>query len=156
MRVRQILMTAILLLGATLGAAVHAQAPPEFRQGVVVSVSAPGSAAGLAILQQGGNGVDAAIATAFALAVTYPAAGNLGGGGYMVIHPPQGRPTVIDYRETAPAAAHKTTFKKGESVYGHRLVGVPGTVRGLALAHEKFGKLPWKAIVQPAIALAEK
>jgi gamma-glutamyltranspeptidase/glutathione hydrolase len=108
------------------------------------------------MLKNGGNGVDAAVATAFALAVTHPAAGNIGGGGFMLIHPPGGEPTVIDYRETAPAAAHATMFKKGDRVYGHRIVGVPGTVRGLALAHRKFGKLPWKAVVAPAVALADK
>ena len=128
----------------------------ESRNGVVVTVSEPGSDAGLAILKQGGNAVDAAIATAFALAVTHPAAGNIGGGGFMVVHPPEGSPTVIEYRETAPAAATKTMFKKGESTLTHRAVGVPGTVRGMALAHQKFGKLPWKTLVLPAIELAEK
>ncbi len=128
----------------------------EYKNGVVVAVSEPGAAAGLAILEQGGNAVDAAIATAFALAVTHPAAGNIGGGGFMVVHPPKGKPTVIDYRETAPAAATRTMFKKDNSPYTHRAVGVPGTVRGLALAHQKFGKLPWNTLVQPAIQLADK
>lgn len=128
----------------------------EFRGSVVVSVSAPGSDAGLGILKEGGNAVDAAIATAFALAVTHPAAGNIGGGGFMVVHPPKGQPTVIEYRETAPAAATKDMFKKGDSAYGHRVVGVPGTVRGMALAHKRFGKLPWKTLVMPAVKLAEE
>ena len=129
--------------------------PVEVRNGVVVSVSAPASDVGLAILKEGGNAVDAAVATAFALAVTHPAAGNIGGGGFMLIHPPRGEPTVIDYRETAPAAATKTMFKKDESLYSHRVVGVPGTVRGLALAHQRFGKLPWKTLVLPAVELAQ-
>jgi gamma-glutamyltranspeptidase / glutathione hydrolase len=133
-----------------------AEPPREFRGGVVVAVSAPAAAVGRAGLQQGGNAVDAAVATAFALAVTHPAAGNIGGGGFMLVHPPHAAPAVIDYRETAPAAAHATLFKKGASVYDHKMVGVPGTVRGLALAHLKFGKLPWKALVLPAAALASE
>jgi gamma-glutamyltranspeptidase / glutathione hydrolase len=128
----------------------------EHRNGVVVAVSEPSADVGLAILKQGGNAVDAAVATAFALAVTHPAAGNIGGGGFMVVHPPKGKPTVIEYRETAPAAATKTMFKKDDSPYTHRVVGVPGTVRGLALAHQKFGKLPWKSLVLPAAELADK
>ena len=107
------------------------------------------------MLKEGGNAVDAAVATAFALAVVHPAAGNIGGGGFMVIHPSKGEPTVIEYRETAPAAAAKSMFKKDENLFSHRVVGVPGTVRGLALAHQKFGKLSWKAVVQPAIKLAQ-
>lgn len=130
----------------------------EAANGVVVSVSAPGSEAGLQILQRGGNAVDAAVATAFALAVTHPAAGNIGGGGFMVIHPgASGRdPVVIDYRETAPAAATRTMFAEGKHQYGHKVVGVPGTVRGMALAHRKLGKLPWKELVMPAVRLAEE
>ena len=117
---------------------------------MVVSVSAPGSDVGVAILKQGGNAVDAAVATAFALAVTYPQAGNIGGGGFMVVYPGRGaEPVVIEYRETAPAAATRTMFRKGDSAYSHRVVGVPGTVRGLAAAHQRFGKLPWKTVVLP-------
>jgi gamma-glutamyltranspeptidase/glutathione hydrolase len=147
----------------------------EAEHGMVVSVSAPAAEVGLEILQKGGNAVDAAVATAFALAVTYPQAGNIGGGGFMVIHPggkaalkkgtvplssrgqsPFSEPVVIDYRETAPAAATRTMFSKDDSWYGHKVVGVPGTVRGLALAHRRFGKLPWKEVVLPAVKLAEE
>jgi gamma-glutamyltranspeptidase/glutathione hydrolase len=128
----------------------------EFKNGVVVTVSAPASEAGLGLLKSGGNAVDAAVATALALAVTHPAAGNIGGGGFMVVHPPRGEPSVIEYRETAPAAAHRAMFKKGDSVYSHRVVGVPGTLRGMALAHKKYGKLPWQTLVMPAVQLAEK
>jgi gamma-glutamyltranspeptidase / glutathione hydrolase len=129
----------------------------QARNGMVVSVSAPGAEAGLEILKKGGNAVDAAVATAFALAVTYPAAGNLGGGGFMVIHPGKDKqPVVIEYREAAPLAATRTMFGKKDSNYGHKVVGVPGTVRGLALAHQRFGKLPWKEVVGPAIILAEE
>jgi gamma-glutamyltranspeptidase/glutathione hydrolase len=127
------------------------------QNGVVVSVSAPGSEAGLSILKKGGNAVDAAVATAFALAVTYPQAGNIGGGGFMVVHPAgKVEPVVFEYRETAPTAATKTMYAKNTSLFGHKVVGVPGTVRGLALAHKGFGKLPWKDLVEPAITLAEK
>src|SRR5438445_4672510 len=129
----------------------------EFRNGVVVAVSPPGVDVGVAILKQGGNAVDAAVATAFALAVTYPAAGNIGGGGFMLVHPPSGKgtPVVFDYRETAPAAATVDMYAGGAERYGHKIVGVPGTVRGLEVAHKRFGKLPWKDLVAPAIKLAE-
>ncbi len=129
----------------------------EYRHGVVVSVSPPATDVGLAILKDGGNAVDAAVATAFALAVTHPAAGNIGGGGFMLVHPASGNgsPVVFEYRETAPAAATKDMFKKTDTNFGHRVVGVPGTVRGLALAHQRFGKLSWKTLVLPAVKLAE-
>jgi gamma-glutamyltranspeptidase/glutathione hydrolase len=152
-------LAAVLLKGACLNgsspAASNSQ-PIEARNGMVVSVSAPGSEVGLEILKKGGNAVDAAVATAFALAVTYPAAGNIGGGGFMVVYPGgKAEPVVIEYRETAPAAATKTMFSKDDSIYSHKAVGVPGTVRGLALAHQRFGKLSWKEVVRPAVKLAE-
>lgn len=136
--------------------AARADKPVEAKHGMVVSVSTPGSEAGLEILKKGGNAVDAAVATAFALAVTYPAAGNIGGGGFMLVYPGgKSEPVVIEYRETAPAASTKTMYAKDASAYGHKAVGVPGTVRGMALAHQRFGKLPWKDVVQPAVKLAE-
>src|SRR5947209_3457247 len=139
-----------------------AQPPPvsdhfvDAKHGIVVSVSPYASEAGLSILSQGGNAVDAAIATAFALAVAYPPAGNLGGGGFMVVHPApgQGPPVVFDYRETAPAAAFPGMFKKEESQFTHKSVAVPGTVRGFAMAHRRFGTLSWVELLQPAIELA--
>src|SRR5262245_50221780 len=135
----------------------EAKGPPR-RRGVVVAVSPPGADAGRDVMRKGGNAVDAAVATALAMAVTYPSAGNLGGGGFMVIHPAGGKSpvVVIDYRETAPAAATRTMFRKGDSWYGHKAVGVPGTVAGLYLAHRKYGKLAWKDLVAPAIKLAEE
>jgi gamma-glutamyltranspeptidase/glutathione hydrolase len=124
---------------------------------LVVSVSQPASIVGAQTLQRGGNAADAAVATAFALAVTFPEAGNIGGGGFMLIHFPDGRePAFIDYRETAPAAVDANTFYKKEDRTPHRLAGVPGTVRGLALAHQKFGKLPWRDLVLPAVRLARE
>jgi gamma-glutamyltranspeptidase/glutathione hydrolase len=124
---------------------------------MVVTVSAPGTEVGVRILKQGGNAVDAAVATAFALQVTWPEAGNIGGGGFMLIYPgPGAEPVAIDYRETAPAAVKADTFASTRSHLGHKIVGVPGTVRGLALAHRKYGKLPWKEVVAPAVRLAEE
>jgi gamma-glutamyltranspeptidase/glutathione hydrolase len=153
------LLPALTLL-VVCGLPANSQTPPraiEARHGLVVTVSPPGSDVGLAVLKKGGNAVDAAVATAFALAVTHPAAGNIGGGGFMVVYPGgKAEPAVIDYRETAPAAATKTMFGKDESPYTHKAVGVPGTVRGLALAHQRFGKLPWKELVMPAVRLAEE
>lgn len=135
-----------------------AETPPrkalEARNGMVVCASPPAADVGLATLQAGGNAVDAAVATALAMAVTYPIAGNIGGGGFMMVHPPKGEPIVIEYRESAPAAATVDMFAKGVNRYGHKVVGVPGTVRGLELAHKKFGRLPWKQVVAPAIKLA--
>lgn len=136
-----------------------AQRPPTEAtgtKGMVVAVSPPAVDVGVAILKGGGNAVDAAVAVAFAEAVTYPAAGNLGGGGFMVVHPPKGSPVVFDYRETAPKASHPKMFTKDDTWFMHKAVGVPGTVRGLALAHKKFGSKPWKDLVLPAVELAEK
>ena len=130
--------------------------PDQKRHGMVVAVSPAGADVGRDVLLKGGNAVDAAVATAFAMAVTYPAAGNVGGGGFMVIHPVGSEPVVIEYREMAPLSATATTFKKNESWYTHKCVGVPGTVRGLALAHSRFGKLPWKDVVMPAVKLADE
>jgi gamma-glutamyltranspeptidase/glutathione hydrolase len=122
---------------------------------MVVSVSRPASEVGLQILDAGGNAVDAAIAVGFALQVTWPEAGNIGGGGFMLVHPADGKPpTLFEYREKAPAAATVDMFAH-EKPSEARLVGVPGTVRGLELAHKRFGKLPWKGLVAPAVELAK-
>jgi gamma-glutamyltranspeptidase/glutathione hydrolase len=131
------------------------QGPTVQGKAVVVSVSAPASRVGAETLARGGNAVDAAVATAFALAVTFPEAGNIGGGGFMLVHFPDGRdPAFVDYRETAPASMTTATFARKEDRTPQRLVGIPGTVRGLALARDKFGKLPWRDLVLPAVALA--
>ena len=133
----------------------------ESANGMVVSASAIASKAGRDVLMAGGNAIDAAIATGFALAVTYPTAGNIGGGGFMVVRLPDGRATTIDFREMAPHAATPEMFTDTTGAYSaarhhrsHVAVGVPGTVAGFALAHEKYGKLPWKQLVAPATALA--
>ena len=130
--------------------------------GLVVCVSAPACDAGASVLARGGNAVDAAVATAFALAVTHPSAGNIGGGGFMIVRTPSGAVTAFDYRERAPRAATKTMYldATGEidrslTSEGYRAPGVPGTVRGLESAHRKFGRLPWREVVSPSVDLAE-
>ncbi|MDQ3068599.1 MAG: gamma-glutamyltransferase [Acidobacteriota bacterium] len=129
--------------------------------GLVVSTSSHASDAGAAVLGDGGNAVDAAVATAFALAVTHPSAGNIGGGGFMVVRSPNGSATTFDYREMAPGKATPTMYvdangnaDRSRTSSGYLAPGVPGTVRGLAMAHRKFGKLSWKRLVEPAVALA--
>src|SRR5262245_45396507 len=135
---------ALLLTSWGADATPRAGAAVEARNGMVVCASPPAAEVGVAILRAGGNAVDAAVGIAFAMSVTYPVAGNIGGGGFMLVHPLNGRPSVIEYRETAPAAATADMFVHGVDQYGHKVVGVPGTVRGLELAHKRFGKLPWK------------
>ena len=129
--------------------------------GMVVSAYPEASVAGAEVLAAGGNAVDAAIATGLALAVTHPAAGNIGGGGFMVIRFPDGSSTAIDFREKAPLRAHPEMFvgEDGEYSYqihhrSHLAVGVPGTVAGFALAHEKYGNAEWAGLVEPSVALA--
>lgn len=123
-----------------------------------MSVSPEATQIGLDILRAGGNAVDAAVAMAFALAVTFPAAGNIGGGGFMMIYDPQSAQVyTVEYRETAPAAATYETLRGVTATSrGHKTVGVPGTVRGLELAHRRFGRLPWADLVRPAVRLAEE
>jgi len=129
--------------------------------GLVVSTSDIASDIGAAVLADGGNAVDATVATAFALAVTYPSAGNIGGGGFMIVRTPDGRATAFDYREVAPGKATEGMYLDADgninrvlTAHGYLAPGVPGTVRGLALAHQRFGRLPWKRLVEPAARLA--
>lgn len=127
----------------------------EAASGVVVSVSPLASDIGLQVLKDGGTAVDAAVATAFALAVTWPAAGNIGGGGFMMVYPGPGqKPVCVEYRETAPMAATERMLEHYARLDGHITCGTPGTVAGLALAHRKYGKLPWRRLVLPAAKLA--
>src|SRR5215470_5438447 len=130
--------------------------------GAVVSAHPLASKIGLEILKQGGNAVDAAIATQLALAVVYPDAGNLGGGGFMVARLANGKLLALDYREMAPLHADRDMYldesgnvQEGKSVDGHLSSGVPGTIAGL-FASAKFGKLAFEKLIQPAIGLAEK
>jgi gamma-glutamyltranspeptidase/glutathione hydrolase len=157
-----------LLLCALFAAApLAAQRQPVVSdRGMVVSVHELGSQAGAEILRKGGNAVDAAIATGFALAAVYPSAGNLGGGGFMLIHLADGaRQAGIDYRETAPGAATREMYQNpdgsvmtdlGSSRLGWRASGVPGTVAGFALAFEKYGsgRVSWAELIEPARRLA--
>ncbi len=129
--------------------------------GMVVSAKGLASEAGIEVLKAGGNAVDAAIATGFALAVTHPAAGNIGGGGFFVIRFPDGRVTSLDFREKAPLAAFPEMFLDENGEYSSQLhhmshlsIGVPGTVAGFAMAHEKYGRLAWSQLVEPAVSLA--
>lgn len=125
-------------------------------RGMVVSETPLASAVGADVLERGGSAVDAAVAVALALAVTWPEAGNIGGGGFMMVAPPDtDAVTCVDYRETAPAAATADMFLDDRTRFSHRQVGVPGTVRGLGLAHAQWGELPWKDLVEPSVRLAE-
>ncbi len=148
------LLAACLTL-ALLAAPAPAQHDVTAKAGVVVCVSPAAAAVGVDVLKGGGTAVDAAVAVGFALAVAWPEAGNVGGGGFMLVHPGQaGQPTMFDYREAAPLAATATMFAGRIDFTSPRTSGVPGSVRGMALAHAKFGKRPWKELVAPAIKLA--
>jgi len=136
--------------------------PVAARHGMVASSEALASEVGVQILRAGGNAVDAAVAVGFALAVTHPVAGNIGGGGFMLIRLAKGEAVVVDYREAAPAAASRNMYvnSKGQvvpdaSTLGALSAGVPGTVAGLALAEQKYGKLGLARVMAPAIRLAE-
>lgn len=151
------LLVAALLVHTTL---VASSKPQQFFHGAVVSQDSIASEVGACILKSGGNAIDAAVATAFALAVTHPAAGNIGGGGFLLYRPHSGNAVAYDFRETAPAASHARMFlidgKYNEKYHhsSHASVGVPGTVAGLHLAWKDHGQLPWKRLVIPAIRLA--
>src|ERR1044072_8080590 len=156
----------VVLLIVTLNVPISfAREPVRARHGMVASTNEVASQVGVDIMKRGGNAVDAAIAVAFALQVTHPAAGNLGGGGFMMIRLNDGRTTAIDYREMAPAAAHRDVYLdkngnliegEGGSLVGYRAAGVPGTVRGMELALKKYGsgRLTWSQLVEPARRLA--
>lgn len=130
---------------------------------MVVTAHPEATRIGVTILKKGGNAVDAAVAVQFALAVSFPYAGNVGGGGFMVLRQADGSINSLDFREKAPSAAHRDMYldESGEVVpklssRGHLSVGVPGSVDGMVTAHQKYGSLPWKELVQPAIDLAQK
>ncbi|MDT0649170.1 gamma-glutamyltransferase [Autumnicola edwardsiae] len=154
------IFTLSVFLNPLLGQGGRIPVPAE--NGIVVTSHYLASEAGNQILYEGGNAIDAAVATAFAMAVTLPSAGNLGGGGFLVYHDNQGMQTAINFREKAPLAAGRDMFldengkiKDNSNHEGLLSVGVPGTVAGLFLAHQKYGSLSWKHLLNPAINLAE-
>jgi gamma-glutamyltranspeptidase/glutathione hydrolase len=137
--------------------------PVRAQHGVVVSIHELASQAGVEIMKAGGNAIDAAVATGFALAVVHPAAGNIGGGGFMLIRMADGKTHFIDYREKAPAAATANMYLDPQgnviedaSVIGYKSIGVPGSVAGMVYAEQKFGKLTLKQAMAPAIRLARE
>ncbi len=161
MHARILLISVSLLLVSIDSPAQTGRTPAPARSGMVVSAHYLGSGAGLEVLEKGGNAVDAAIATAFALAVTYPSAGNIGGGGFLIYHGIDGEVTAFNFREKAPLSAHERMFLDDagnlldrSNHQGVLSVGVPGTIAGLWMAHQRLGSLPWAELVQPAIDLA--
>ncbi|MDA1245576.1 MAG: gamma-glutamyltransferase [Proteobacteria bacterium] len=163
---KDLLKSFVLLISLVLATASFAEGgrtPLRVKNGIVTSASRLASQAGVDAMQAGGNAVDAAIATAFALAVTWPSAGNIGGGGFMVYHGEDGDATTFDFREKAPLAATERMFLgldgnvvNNSNHMGALSVGVPGTVAGLWKAHQERGSLPWEQLVAPAIKLARE
>ena len=162
MRSHRNLFTALLLAASLAGAALAApMRPVHAEHAMVASIHPLASQAGVETMQAGGNAVDAAVATGFALAVVHPQAGNLGGGGFMLIRTADGSAHFIDYREKAPAAATANMYLdargnviENASLVGYQAIGVPGSVAGLAYAQKKYGKLPLAQVMAPAIKLA--
>src|SRR5437764_7320963 len=156
---RKLIATLLVLSSTTAQAALRD--PVVARHGMVASTSEIASRVGVDIMKKGGNAVDAGVAVALTMAVTWPAAGNLGGGGFMLIRNADGTSEAIDYRERAPLAATRDMYLdasgnviKGASTDGYRAVGVPGTVAGLMVAHKRHGKLKWSELGEPARTLA--
>ncbi|KQX93851.1 gamma-glutamyltransferase [Variovorax sp. Root473] len=148
---------------AASGAQAASQAPVAAEHGMVVSAQHLASKVGVDVLKRGGNAVDAAVAVGYALAVVYPAAGNLGGGGFMTVQLADGRKTFLDFREKAPLAATANMYLdkdgnviKGLSTNGHLAVGVPGSVSGMEYAREKYGTMKRADLIAPSIQLADK
>jgi gamma-glutamyltranspeptidase/glutathione hydrolase len=160
-----VLVLAFLVVVTSFPLTPHAASrqPVRARHGMVASTSEIASRVGADIMQRGGNAIDAAVAVGLAMAVVWPFAGNLGGGGFMLIRRADGTAEVIDYRERAPLAASRDMYldKSGQiikdaSIVGYRSVGVPGSVAGMALAEERHGKLKWADVIEPAVKLASE
>lgn len=165
MKMRFLTKTFVVTLSVLVSIAVFAdgRTPLRAKNGIVASASEIASQVGVDIMKQGGNAIDASIATAFALAVTWPSAGNIGGGGFMVYHGADGHATTFDFREKAPLAATEKMYLGLDGLVvensNHRSllsVGVPGTVAGMYKAHEELGSLPWADLVAPAVKLARE
>jgi gamma-glutamyltranspeptidase / glutathione hydrolase len=163
------ILTCLFVFASSLGAASQQSLPYKGEQpmraqhGMVVSVHHLAADAGVEVMQEGGNAVDAAVATGFALAVTHPAAGNLGGGGFLLLRKHNGKTIFLDYREKAPLAATETMYQDaqgniipGASVTGYKAIATPGSVAGLVYAEKKYGKLGLKKVMTPAIRLASE
>src|ERR1700675_2033838 len=154
MRIKVVLCTLLLVVSLTARQPVHSQ------HAMVVAQEPLAADVGVAVLKAGGNAVDAAVAVGFALAVTHPFAGNIGGGGFMLVRFADGRTTFIDFRERAPEKATRGMYLDGnghptqDSVDGWRSAGVPGTVRGFDLALSKYGHRSWSEVLDPAVKLA--
>src|SRR6267143_5206635 len=158
-----LLLVAALAVGVGPPPVAASTQPVHADHAIVVSVHELASRAGVEIMQDGGNAVDAAVATGFALAVVHPPAGNLGGGGFMLIRMADGKLHLLDYREKAPAAASRDMYLEaqgrvieGASEIGYKAIGVPGSVAGMVYAEQKFGKLSLNRVLAPAIRLARE
>jgi gamma-glutamyltranspeptidase/glutathione hydrolase len=159
--VRIVSLILVLLLPLTLFAE-GGRTPLRAQNGIVASASRLASEIGVDVLRQGGNAIDAAVATALAMAVTWPEAGNIGGGGFLVYHGSDGHATTFDFREKAPLGATERMYQGADGLSnnmqhrGFLSVGVPGTVAGLYLAHQRLGSLPWADLVEPSVQLARE
>src|SRR5947209_5137785 len=158
---KQILLVLAVLLAIRLPLNAAPAHPVHAAHGMVASVHEAASRAGVAMMQAGGNAIDAAVATGFALAVVHPQAGNLGGGGFMLIRTADGKTHFLDYREKAPAAATANMYLdangnviENASLVGYKAIGVPGSVAGMVYAEKSFGKLGLAEVIAPAIRLA--
>jgi gamma-glutamyltranspeptidase/glutathione hydrolase len=156
-----LIIPGFMLVGCA-GGQLGQKSSKEYRNGMVVTAKEQASLVGLEILKKGGNAVDAAVAVQFALAVVYPNAGNIGGGGFLVYRAASGETNTLDFREKGPARASRDMYLDSagnavveKSLFGTLAAGVPGTVAGMVEAHSKYGKLPWATLIEPAIALAK-
>ncbi len=157
-----VIFSLALFFSACVGGQTGKNNSSQYKNGMVVSAHPSASKVGLDILKKGGNAVDAAVAMQFALAVVYPDAGNIGGGGFMVYRSAAGKLATLDFREKAPGNASRDMYLDSagnaiteKSIFGHLAAGVPGSVDGMVKAHARFGKLSWAEVVQPALDLAK-